>query len=250
MRFRFFIVPFIITLTTLLVGWWYAQPERGLWILLILLVGYMWAAWWLDTQRSDWWRLALTPWLLMASVLLFSLLLTRGWALISLLIFLILITSLYWRYVLSYMDMTAQYRPFTLERLSFNLNFLIIFFLAAALFGFNTFLDISLGISLPIFALCLFFLIWQRLWLGKAQQSSEWRMAVSIFVVTLEVFVIMSFLPFDFRVMGFLVAATHYAVVGLVSDTTDSRAVLLKPRLLFIMVILGCLAILATSRWY
>ncbi len=250
MRFRFFILPFILLLTIVVSVWWYYDPSRATWLIGALLASYIWAAWWLDTGRKDWWRFAITPWLMAVSILLFSLLLDRGWTIISLFGLLVILESIYWRYVVSYTDTTAVYTPFTLERLSFSLNFLIVFFLSAALYGFRTFLDISVFIIWPVFALCLLFLIFQRVWISQSQRETVWRLAISIFVGTLEIFMIGSFLPFDFRILAFLVAAAYYALIVLGSEQGEEKTLARNLRFLVVILAIGCLAVLATARWY
>lgn len=250
MRFRFFILPFVFFLTVSLSVWWYIDPTMAPWILGVLLLGYVGAAWWLDAERPDWWRFAVTPWLMATSILLFSLLLSTGWPIFCLIALLCILEVIYWRYVLTYTDATAVYTPFTLERLSFNLNFLVVFFLAAAIYGFRTFLDISFWITWPVFAVCLAFLISQRLWIAHSQRGATWRLALSLGVSTLEVFILGSFLPFDFRILAFLVAAAYYGLVAMGSEQTETKAIRFNLRLLLIILVLGCLAVLATARWY
>ncbi len=250
MRFRFFILPFILFLNIVVSIWWYYDPSRAVWLLGFLLIGYLWAAWWLDSGRRDWWRLAITPWLIAVSILLFSLLLSRGWTTISLFVLFTVLEGIYWRYLMSYTDTTATYTPFSLEKLSFSLNFLIVFFLAAALYGFRTFLDISFFITWPVFALCLLFLISQRLWISQGSRGTVWRLALSIFIGTVEMFMVGSFLPFDFRILAFLVAAVYYGLIVLGAEQTEEKALTRSVRLLIIILTIGCLAVLATARWY
>lgn len=250
MGFRFFILPFVILVTIATAIWWYYSPGSGLLIMSLLLFSYGAAAWWLDTHRSDWWRFTSTPWLLASSILLFSLLLSRGWILVSLLIVMVLLEAIYWRYVVTYTDVTATYAPFSLERLSFNLNFVVVFFVSGALYGLRTFLDISLWIVTPIFAAVLALLIIQRLWITKQYGGIVWRLAISTWLSAVEIFLLTSFLPFDFRILAFIVTAVYYGLITLNSKDSETVKKINRFWLLLIILALTFIAVLATARWY
>lgn len=250
MGFRFFILPFVVLLTTAAAIWWYYSPGTGLPIIAFLLAGYGAAAWWLDTHRSDWWRFASTPWLLASSILLFSLLLSRGWVLVSLLVVMVILEAIYWRYVVTFTDVTATYAPFSLERLSFNLNFLIVFFISGALYGLRTFLDISLWVVTPVFAAVLALLILQRLWITKNYSGTAWRLAITTWLSTVEVFLLISLLPFDFRILAFIVTTVYYGLITLGSKDSETTKRVNRFWLLIIILAVTCLAVLATARWY
>lgn len=250
MGFRFFILPFVVLLTTAASIWWYYSPGTGLPIITTLLVGYGAAAYWLDTHRSDWWRFSGTSWLLASSILLFSLLLSHGWILVGLLGVMVILEAIYWRYVVTYTDVTATYTPFSLERLSFNLNFLIVFFISGALYGLRTFLDISLWIVTPVFAAVLALIILQRLWITKNYNGTAWRLAVSIWLSTVEIFLLISFLPFDFRILAFIATAVYYGLITLGSKDSETTKRVNRFWLLIIILAVTCLAVLATARWY
>ena len=250
MRFRFFILPFIVLLTVAAAISWFYRPTYGIWIMFILLIGYLWSAWWLDPERSDWWRFAITPWLLSLALLLFCLLVSGGWLVFVFITLLVLLQAVYWRYVLVYTDSAASYTPFSLERLSFIINFLVVFLLASAMYGFKTFLDISTWILLPIFGVCLAILISQRLWISKATGGVAWRLAGSLFIGTIQIFLLTSFLPLDFRLLGFLVAAAYYGFISLGSEVTDNTVNRRNVWILITILTLASLAVFLTARWY
>lgn len=250
MRFRFFIIPFIILLTTALSIWWFLDVKNSIWMLLILLGGYIWAAWMLDPERKDWWRFAISPWLAAVSILLFGVVISGSLPYILLVVMSVILQIIYWRHLLTYTSESLSYVPFSLERLSFSYNFLTIFFLAASMFGFRRFLDISNWILAPIFGLCLAVLILQRLWISQSKPGAAWRLAVGLFIGIMELFLVASFLPLDFRLLAFLVAAAYYGFVSLGAEQSEKEVSRLNFRLLVIIIIVGCIAVFATARWY
>lgn len=250
MRFRFFIIPFIALLTIAVSVWWFLDATNALWIISTLLIGYVWAGWQLDPERKDWWRFAIIPWLAAISILFFSILISGLPFFILLAGFSVILQILYWRQLLIYTSESPSYIPFSLERFSLNYNFIIIFFLSASIFGFKRFLDISSWILWPAFGFCLAVLILQRLWISQANQNSAWRLATGIFIGVMELFLIATFLPLDFRLLAFLVSASYYGVVSLALVQSEQEASRLNFWLLISIIILGCIAVFTTARWY
>jgi hypothetical protein len=66
----------------------------------------------------------------------------------------------------------------------------------------------------------------------------------------MELFIVASFLPLDFRLLAFLVVAAYYGFVSYGIGRSDQEVSQLHVRLLLIIITLGCLAVLATARWY
>lgn len=250
MRFRFFIIPFIVLLTIAVSIWWFFDATNAIWIILTLVAGYSWAGWKLDPERKDWWRFAIIPWLMAVTILFFSILISGVLLYVLLAVLSVLLQIIYWRQLLTYTSESTSYIPFSLERLSFSYNFLILFFATASIFGFKRFLDIPEWILWPTFAICLAILIAQRLWLTDAHQNTAWRLATTIFIAVMELFIVASFLPLDFRLLAFLVAAAYYGFVSYGFGRSDQEVSQLHVRLLLIIITLGCLAVLATARWY
>jgi hypothetical protein len=250
MHFRFFIIPFIALLTTIISIWWYVDATNTIWIISTLLLGYVWAAWRLDPDRKDWWRFTIIPLLAAVSILFFSLLISGLFTYSLLAIFSVILQLIYWRQLLIYTSESSTYIPFSLERLSFNYNFIIIFFLVASMYGFRRFLDISIYIIGPVFGFCLAVLIVQRLWISQSNRGGDLRLAISIFIGVMELFLIASFLPLDFRLLAFLVTAAYYGFVSLGSEQTEHEVSKVSLRILIIIIALGCIAVFATARWY
>jgi len=250
MRFRFFIIPFIVLLTIAVSIWWFFDATNAIWIILTLLVGYSWSGWKLDPERKDWWRFAIIPWLTAVTILFFSILISGSLFYILLATLSLVLQVVYWRQLLTYTSESTSYIPFSLERLSFSYNFLILFFATASIFGFKRFLDIPAWILWPAFALCLSILIIQRLWISHAHQSTAWRLAISIFIAVMQLFIVASFLPLDFRLLAFLVAAAYYGLVSYGTGQADQEVSQIQVRLLLIIITLSCIAVFATARWY
>ncbi len=250
MRFRYFIIPFIALLTIALSVWWFYIPANLMWIISILAIGYLWSAWRLDPERFDWWRFAISPWCLAVSILLFSLLISGPLPFFSLVLVSVVLQIIYWRHLLMYTNEVSGYIPFSLERLSFNYNFLTIFFLAASMFGLKTFLDTSMWILAPIFGATILILISQRLWISQIKNQMAWRMAASIFIGVMEVFLLVPLLPLDFRLLAFLVATSYYGFVTLSTEGSGDDSLRTNLRFFIIIFIIGCIAVFATARWY
>ncbi len=249
MNFKFLFLPAFFLFTVGLVIWWYLSPAQIGYAIAVATAGYALGAWWLDRDRHDWWQLAFLPVFLFASATTYGLLISARPALIIFAALLVIAETVYWRFAYLYALRPSSYPAFALERLSFYVNFAIIFCASAAAFGVRTFLGIRLGIIAPLFALIIALIVYQWAWISKVEWKSAWRHIVVFAVIMTELFFIASFLPLDFNVLGFLLATSYYAFISLAANqlehTLDGRRV----KLIFAVVGASWLIVLLTARW-
>lgn len=250
MPYLFLVIPYIVLLTAGLFGWWYLDPTSVAWVLGGIILGYLFAAWRLQQTRSDWWRFAVTPILLALAGLLFSLLVSGGFSALAVLIGIGLLEIPYWRYVYLYAARPGSYAPFSLERLSASLDFLTVYFLAAAAYGLKTFLDVPTWLITLCFAL-LIGLIWnQWLWASKVNLAAGWRYAAVATIVLVELFWLQGFSPLDFRLLAFPVATGYYVLLNLMSLRLAGT---LERRALYALggvMLASWLAVFLTAHWF
>lgn len=249
MNLRLFISPFILALSIALFTWCYVVPTHIGWILLALAFIYALAAQGLDTDGNDWWRFAVTPFLLGASTLIYCLLVPQGVSTILLLAVVVALEFLYWQYALAYTSHIRSYIPFSLERLCFALNFLTVFFLAAGAYGLKTFLDVPSWLIGIVFCCLIFVILWQWLWNSRLALAQGWRAALIVSLVTLEIFLVAGFFPLDFRILGFLVVTVYYSAVSLISQQQGGNADTRRFQILAGLIIITWLAVFLTARW-
>lgn len=250
MSYVFLILPYITLLTAGLFGWWYFDPASIMWVLVGIIVGYAFGAWWLDQSRSDWWRFAVTPTLLAISGLLFSLLVSGRPAAAVVLIGIGFLVLLYWRYAYLYAARPGSYAPFSLERLAASLDLLAVYFLAAAAYGLKTFLDVSVWSITAVFAAFSILLWMQWLWTHKISRQAGWKYALAGAVILIELFWLQSYSPLDFRLLAFPVATGYYVLLNLMSQKMTGGLERRKIYVLGAIVIVSWLAVFLTARWF
>ncbi len=250
MPYLFLVIPYIVVLTAGLLSWWFLDPTSVAWVLGGITIGYLLAAWRLQQARSDWWRFAITPILLAVAGLLFSLLVSGRFSPIAVLAGIGLLEIPYWRYVYLYAARPGSYAPFSLERLSASLNFLTVYFLAAAAYGLKTFLDVPAWLITLSFALLIALLWNQWLWASKVSLAHGWRYAVVATIVLVELFWLQSFSPLDFRLLAFPLATGYYVLLNLMSLRLSGN---LERRSLYALgavMLASWVAVFLTAQWF
>lgn len=250
MNLRFLLVPLIALLSAGLLIWWYVQPTMLGPVLGVGTVIFLFTAQRLDRTRSDWWRFAILPVIWLTSVLFFSTLVSGPFSMPALLALAFIGIVAYWRCADLYTTASARYRPFSLERLSGLLNFLGIFFFAAAVYGAKTFLDVPTWLVVLCFSIFVCLTLYQWVWITKLDWRKSWRWPVTAAIVMIELFFLVLSFPLDFRIMGFFVAVVYYAVLSLINQRLAQDMPAKSFRLAFVLIIIVWLAVLVTARWF
>ncbi len=250
MDLRLIFLPLTVIYSVLVSVWWFVRPEHFFWLLLAILIHSFVSAWWLTRTRKDWAIFALLPLFLFASGLSYALIISIQNVAIVVVVISLLGTILYWRLVFLYTFKQSLYRPFSLERLSSYLSFLTIYFSAAALFGLKIFLNIPDMQLLGVMSLVLIATIIQWLWFQKISLPLGWVYGISAFIVVMEIFLIVGYLPINFHLLGFCVAIVWYAVSTLLGYQLAKTLNLTRVRLVLIISLGILLAALLTARWF
>lgn len=247
---KIFFLPAIVLAILALHGWWFLRiSDFGL-ILLAIAAIYFAAAWWLDRSRRDWWSFAILPTLLNWSVLSYALIVSNGLLRTIVVILSVVMSVIYWRLIYLYVVRHTSYKPFSLERLAPYLSFATVFFAASAAYGLRIFLDVP---ETQLWAILIVFqlgIVHQWLWSHKVSWQNAWRYAVAFMLVITELFFVLDFLPFDYNILGFMLASAWYAISGLAANYVAGRLTGNKTRLIIFLVFATWLIILVTARWF
>ncbi len=249
MNARFLLVPCIVLAHAALLLWWYLQPDSLGIMLGAATILYVFGAQWLDRTRRDWWHFALLPIVWTVSVVLFASLVSGAFSLPVLLFIALLGNAVYWRYADLYAMQSSRYRPFSLERLSLLINFLSIFFFAAAAYGVKTFLDVPTWLMGLCFSAFVCLVVYQWAWISKMDWKVTWRLPTVAAIIVIELFFLILSFPLDFRILGFLVAIIYYAVISLIDQHTKHGLPPKTFKLALILIIIAWLAVILTARW-
>lgn len=247
---RIIFLPLLIVSQIIIGAWWYQQPESFMWLGAAILLINLASAKWLGSTRIDWWKFALLPSVLMISGLSYALMISVPSLALGVIGVSVFGSIIYWRLVFLYAFKQGSFRPFSLERSSTYLSLIAIFFSAAAIFGFKTFLDYPdwqlFGVSLLMSAA----LVTQWLWFEKAEQHLNWIYGAILMLGLAEFYIALSFLPINFHLLGFMLAVMWYGLSSLLSRQISGQLNLARARFILIVTILVSLAVLLTARWF
>ena len=244
------ILPFIFSLSTLvLLEWFIIQPTYLLIALGLIILLQLIIAWILKLSAgAGWWRFAILPVLASVVVSAYLSLLVNNWLIQILVIFLAVFNFVYWRLVYLYLTKSSRYISFSLENLSFYINFIIIFFLGSVAYGLRLFLSADplwLGIMIAVLSGLV---IYQLMWVSKKDRAT-WPYWLAIWLVLLEAFYIFMLLPLDYNLLGFFWASFYYVIVSLLNDQLSAKLNKTKIKLYLTLITASWLILLITARW-
>ena len=134
------------------------------------------------------------------------------------LLFILNIISLYFylRNVYYYLVRPAAYKIFTIESISSYGNFLIFFLISAALYGFQSFLNIKVWPLMMALLAITALIVYQMIWANKIDLSRGMIYILISCLVILELSWSVSFLPLNHNIAGLIIAICYYMLTGLI----------------------------------
>lgn len=243
----------------------YRSPLIWYWAGALLILNTLTA--WLLARRHGW--LNFLPLPLASSLIVLGYLTivpqNQTWLVQTIMAATLVTTYLYWRWVYFYLYLPARYTAFSLDSLSFYVNFFLTFLLAGTAYGWRDFLGQPIwqliapgmvistsplvGVPSLGVALGLLLILYQFFWSGKVAIKNAWPYFAVAACLLLEWFVVLSYLPLAYYLLAFLWAAAYYVIVGLISDKLAGKLDKSKVRLYLILTGLSWLAVLLSARW-
>jgi len=203
-----------------------------------------------STVDKAWWNFFILPALLVIAVIVYSSLQSVGW-LVQILFFLnLLICYIFFRFSYYYLLNPLSYKISSIENLSLYGNFLIFFFIAASLFGFQSFLNTPVWQITIIIALFSALIGYQVFWANKIKVKENIAFLLIIALVLAELAWAISMLPLDNNIAGFTLAIFYYMMIGLVRMELVSGLSKDKLRLYLGFGFASMIIILLTARWF
>ncbi|MDD5290169.1 MAG: hypothetical protein PHT40_03170 [Patescibacteria group bacterium] len=157
--------------------------------------------------------------------------------------------ALHQEYLFRFLYRPEKYKAYSLENLSSSMNLLTMLLLALAIFGLMVFMNMALWSALILAVIvtgaCFaIFLVAAKIEIRK----NKWYMIMAMFLMV-EIFVILSWLPFNFYLKALLFSTFYYLVADLsrhvIGKTANTKAVFwptLVGGLLWVLL-------LVTARW-
>ncbi|MEA3398458.1 MAG: hypothetical protein U9R06_01810 [Patescibacteria group bacterium] len=199
--------------------------------------------------KERWWNIVILPSSFFLGTLLFVILLTSN-ALVQLLFIVnVFFLHLYFRGIYYILLGKQEERNYSLENLSSYGNFLTFYFISSAIFGFQSYLHVSVWILMLLLLFSIALIVYQVFWANKISLNSGFFYIVLYGAVLVEIAWSISFLSLSFYILGLILAICYYILIGLARFYLlgNLNAKIVKLYLGFGLA--SILMVLFTSRW-
>ncbi len=197
-----------------------------------------------------WWNFFILPALSSMAVIVYSTLQDSHW-LIQFLFFLNLaVLYLYFRFAYYFLLQPLGYKIASIENVSQYTNFLIFFFFAAGLYGFQAFLNMPGWLIAFSVALLSILICYQLLWANKFNIREN---TIYIFLPSLilaELAWAIAFLPLNNNIAGFTLAIFYYMIIGLMRQELLKTLDRSRTALYVGFGLASIVIIMLTARWF
>lgn len=197
----------------------------------------------------QWWNYLILPAVMSTAVTAYSVFLNSR-PLIQLLFILdSVFLYFYLRHIYYYLLEPGSYEAFSIENISSYISWFSFFFLAAAVYGLESFLNF------PIFQLALIILAaaalinYQIIWVNKIELKKALPYLLVSCLILAELGWSIFFLPFNYNISGLLLAICFYVTSGLVKNHLLDKLDLSKVKIYLILGLASLFLILFTARW-
>jgi len=205
------------------------------------------------TKRSvaykNWWDFAILPGCFTISLAVYSIIVPNKFFVQFL--FLLNAGFIFWylKNIYYFLIKPELYKSFFLENASSYGNFLSVFFLAGAVYGLQSFLNLPIWLLLSVFLALAALIIYNVTWANKVEiRNGIIYILVGCLVLT-ELAWSISFLPLNYNISGLILAINYYVLIGLIrfwlKESFDAKTI----RLYLIFGFLAVSVLLLTSRW-
>ncbi len=128
-------------------------------------------------------------------------------------------------------------------------NFFLFFLLSSAIYGLESFLNIPVWILSLVMVFVTFFVVYEVLWANKIDVKREIFYVCLICLILIELFWTLLFLPFNYNILGAVLAICYYMMIGITRHYLHQR---LNKRLVKMYLGFGfssIIIIILTAKW-
>ncbi len=243
----------LLSVVAWLAAWWSLRqnPQNFLIIDALMIIFCLLGAKIISAKAKEphWWNAALLPLLTNLIVLSYFIIISSQALIYTVAAVVLVFNYIYWRFVYFYYNLPSRYTSFSLENLSFYVNFIGVFFLGALAYGVRAFLQYNFWLILAGVAVVLGLILYQGMWATKVEWHRFGWYLLAHLVILLEFFGVLALLPLNHNLLGFLWAAVYYLLLILFNDLISHR--FSRRRLWFYLslVVVGWLLLLLTASW-
>jgi len=153
------------------------------------------------------------------------------------------------RQYLLYLYFPQKYQPYSLESLYLYMLIFSVFFVFVGGFGAIILLQLNLWLILAIQLILIVPLLYVFFWINKVEIAKSWLFIFVISLLTLQLFVVVSYLPSSYYLNAFLLTMAIYIMIGLSKKFLKSE--LNKKAVISYLLVGGIslIAVLLTAQW-
>jgi len=191
----------------------------------------------------------LFPSLSFVLTLLFTALLTSSILIHIIFIFESVLIYIYFKSIYYRLVAPKKYSKKHLENFLSYSNFILFYFLASIIYGYQVYLSINFLVLLIIFLFVSFLIVYQIFWINELNNSNNIFFILIIILCLSEISWAVSFMSLSYYILGLLVSVCYYIIIGLTRFyllATINKQII-KSYLIF--GFLSIIVVLLTSRW-
>ena len=128
-------------------------------------------------------------------------------------------------------------------------SFLVIFFSAAALYGLQSLISLTVWPMMIVFAIIVFGITSINLLLENPEKKTTWQFSVMITWLIVQMAVVFTFLPLNYNVSALSVGIVYYLLINLARLYLQKALPAKKVKLYLILSYAGLAILLITARW-
>lgn len=201
------------------------------------------------TKNEIWWDYIILPILFINSIFFYSILFVKSFLLHLIFVIASLFIYFYLKNIYYYIRKSSIYKANTLQNISSYGNFLIMFFAFSSLFGFRSFLNISVILLVSLATPLIFLVIYQVMWANDIKLKQSFIYIMINTLILIELFWAASFLPLSYNSTGLILAICYYILIGITRFNFKGKEGEKKIKFYLIFGLLSILAILLSSNW-
>lgn len=247
------ILPLLVPVLIFLLQEIYFFYPKLIYVIAALTILLIFFVVWQFSRNSQvdkgWWNYLILPVIMSSAVLAYSVLVSSKPVIQSLLVFNLVFLYLYLRYSYYYLLYPPAYEVFSLENISSYVNWLTFFFLAAALYGLASFLNLPIAWLVLIMISATVLLVYQIIWVNKIELRLGLPYILISCLILVELFWSIFFLPFNYNIAGLSLAICYYVIVGLVKNHLFNKLDVVKIKVYLLLGLISLGLILFTARW-
>jgi hypothetical protein len=196
----------------------------------------------------NWWDYCILPVFFINGLAIYVSLLVNNLVIHALLIFNSLFVFYYLRNSFFYFAQKKQSGDIMKNFSSYG-NFLIVFFISASIFGLRSFLGISLWILMFVFTVIVLMIVYEVLVTNEIKIKRGLHFIFLLALLMAEIIYAVSFLPFNYNILGLTVAICYYISIGILKFYLKNNISRRAVKLYLTTGSISILILLLTAQW-